>query len=551
MTTKDLRNNIDKVLGNSIRCLLPSYWWKRLFHQVADTIDEVADTIDDINDITIVDSESKLSKLDVPSGSVASVYNERKFKFSECYSITAEDSNLSDDEIFAKCTRIKAIDVNYDSLSEIDCTKLDAAFFFASYENNQLELTGALYVTGGVPLFVVITNVGTDTVFPLNSIAGQTRCNEYLSQHDIRYIGFEGSTEERLILESVFSVVEADTNVYVKGTSWEKLVKKDEDNMTVEVLDPAVIEGFALIYAFAQMGNSTDLLPVMTKFFTDGVFNLSVWNSLIQELLEFTEDGESMTDEDAEKLNKMTEAIEQMFEYNKPVYQKLKEKCEASESVVLLVDFSNTAKFGWGIEETPTLVGATHCFPAAMDSYLDINGNFSLKITSPCENATSPIELLPDGTMIFGVDGWVDKTTTVIYIPETSDDIGPRIVENNKQAVKDIYNNGEKIQNFTIKYSIGNGGTIGGEASTLLNVTSENVGFVITIRGLFYYKNQLKQLTLSDDTGIPTVVDIEGDITVDTSLSTTSTNPVQNKAVKEYVDSSIAEAITITLNTEV
>jgi hypothetical protein len=41
MTTQELKQQIDKVLGNSIRCLLPSYWWKRLFHHVVDRIDEV------------------------------------------------------------------------------------------------------------------------------------------------------------------------------------------------------------------------------------------------------------------------------------------------------------------------------------------------------------------------------------------------------------------------------------------------------------------------------------------------------------------------------
>ena len=41
MTTQELKNKIEKVLGNNIRCLLPSYWWKNLFHSVADRIDEV------------------------------------------------------------------------------------------------------------------------------------------------------------------------------------------------------------------------------------------------------------------------------------------------------------------------------------------------------------------------------------------------------------------------------------------------------------------------------------------------------------------------------
>jgi hypothetical protein len=39
MTTQELKQQIDKVLGNSIRCLLPSYWWKRIFGLVVDEVE--------------------------------------------------------------------------------------------------------------------------------------------------------------------------------------------------------------------------------------------------------------------------------------------------------------------------------------------------------------------------------------------------------------------------------------------------------------------------------------------------------------------------------
>lgn len=44
MTAQELKQYIDRVLGNSIRCLLPSYWWKKLFHSIADKIEEVEET---------------------------------------------------------------------------------------------------------------------------------------------------------------------------------------------------------------------------------------------------------------------------------------------------------------------------------------------------------------------------------------------------------------------------------------------------------------------------------------------------------------------------
>lgn len=41
MTTQELKEYINKILGNNIRCILPSYWWKKLFSNVVDKIDEI------------------------------------------------------------------------------------------------------------------------------------------------------------------------------------------------------------------------------------------------------------------------------------------------------------------------------------------------------------------------------------------------------------------------------------------------------------------------------------------------------------------------------
>ena len=46
MTTQELKEYIGRVLGNSIRCLLPSYWWKRLFGLVVDKVEDVEGKIE-------------------------------------------------------------------------------------------------------------------------------------------------------------------------------------------------------------------------------------------------------------------------------------------------------------------------------------------------------------------------------------------------------------------------------------------------------------------------------------------------------------------------
>lgn len=43
-----LRENIDRILGNSIRCLLPSYWWKRIFGLVVDEVEKKQNVIKDL-----------------------------------------------------------------------------------------------------------------------------------------------------------------------------------------------------------------------------------------------------------------------------------------------------------------------------------------------------------------------------------------------------------------------------------------------------------------------------------------------------------------------
>ena len=41
----ELKNYINRILGDNIRCILPSYWWKRIFGLILDKIDEVSKSI--------------------------------------------------------------------------------------------------------------------------------------------------------------------------------------------------------------------------------------------------------------------------------------------------------------------------------------------------------------------------------------------------------------------------------------------------------------------------------------------------------------------------
>ena len=63
-----LKDTIDRILGSSLRCLLPSYWWKRIFGLLVDEIDGKASrTVEDkvrVNAASISNLRSRVSELE-------------------------------------------------------------------------------------------------------------------------------------------------------------------------------------------------------------------------------------------------------------------------------------------------------------------------------------------------------------------------------------------------------------------------------------------------------------------------------------------------------
>ena len=63
-----LKDTIDRILGSSLRCLLPSYWWKRIFGLLVEEIDGKASrTVEDkvrVNAASISNLRSRVSELE-------------------------------------------------------------------------------------------------------------------------------------------------------------------------------------------------------------------------------------------------------------------------------------------------------------------------------------------------------------------------------------------------------------------------------------------------------------------------------------------------------
>ena len=224
MTTQELKNNIEKVLGNSIRCLLPSYWWKKLFHSVADRIDEVEQKIDGIeipDGVPIVNSESELNKLNIPKGSIASVTSDG-MKFSQCYYPT-EDELKDISSVWDKLTRVKSIEAKRGLMQDGEAV---IAELWNKDRTEYVLLTGTnIY---GFDQFVAQTNSGKMYIFTGRSTLVNNLLNDFLSQNDFRYYPFTFDNIQMLEALGMIFSINSTSDVYTKGASWEKLAKESD-----------------------------------------------------------------------------------------------------------------------------------------------------------------------------------------------------------------------------------------------------------------------------------------------------------------------------------
>lgn len=215
MKTQELKQYIDKVLGNSIRCLLPSYWWKRLFNQVADRIEEVEQSTSQLIDskveevkMPIVDSEDELSKLDLPKGSVAAVE-----KVGEPVVVNIEDCYLSTDAAtdWDKYTVIRGFSEKGTPSNAVGQIHL---FSDKSMENGLTIACGE-----GKYLYYKIANGGS-------YYSSLEEVNEYLASGEYRLV-FGYYIENISAYVTLYSAI-PQPSLYIKGDSWERLAKESD-----------------------------------------------------------------------------------------------------------------------------------------------------------------------------------------------------------------------------------------------------------------------------------------------------------------------------------
>jgi hypothetical protein len=222
MTTQELKQQIDKVLGNSIRCLLPSYWWERLFNQVADRIDEVEQTTSQLIDskveevkMPIVESVDELEKLELPKGRVAAVEKTGEsatVKISDCYF----SNNWEED--WGKYTIVKGVEEKDNAIID----EAVAVVFSASKEMITKDAFQVNKLNNGIFYYTKWAD-GEPYVTTLEEV------NKALSSGKYRAVIRLDAPDDYFIDDYfTFYLEKPQPSLYIKGDSWERLAKESD-----------------------------------------------------------------------------------------------------------------------------------------------------------------------------------------------------------------------------------------------------------------------------------------------------------------------------------
>ena len=239
MTTSELKSYIDRILGNNIRLLLPSFWWKRAFGAVIEKVDEKADK----SELKTINGESVLGEGDLKIGvkSVESV--------EELNALEAEVGDIATVASKGELVKVNIVDCYLSSDFEEDWDKYTVIRAIEEKPENKTSFS-ALYLLASPESIVkdsIIAVIGENRKAYGRYVDGKEteltlhEANKILASGNYRVtIGADASD-----IDSYFSFftngVDTITDAYIKGETWTRLLKEgDVDSAIASAIASAI-----------------------------------------------------------------------------------------------------------------------------------------------------------------------------------------------------------------------------------------------------------------------------------------------------------------------
>lgn len=546
MTTQELKQYIDKVLGNSIRCLLPSYWWKRLFSLLADRVDDKQDILvsgkniktingnsllgeGDTNVDIIINSVDELNTLDLPTGSRASVVTGGPVLSS------IKDCVESNDE--TQWTRVSGVQINAFpdfSLFSADANEASISFFEGTSPSIYIVARKDELVMGAVRMntseTIYLSRNGVDI-----SQDAVDRLNGWLKTGDYKVAVYNGLHDMSDFFDSFIKFYiyhPTVSDVYVKADSWEKL-SKEYVVSSEEELNALSVENGAIAKVVREI--RPQAVKVSDCYLTNNIDNYaSEWDkfTVIKKIEETDVNAESSNILYICALNESftKDAIGVGYDNGVRCYIRIVDGVESPVSLDIVNNLLVTGNYRLVIR----------AIAGRFDSYFTFYTEVAKDVSDAYIKGETWTRLLKEGDNPIIV---LDNGTT----------------QKNADAFKKILHAYENDLGVLVLYKEDAVGAIVKQFYTTRRISYANDKIYLNLTKDNDSSDKIYQYKLTAD-GKLSYNSSWNETTIDEALSDTSTNAVQNKVItaalgnkvdKTYVDNAIANAITTTLNTAV
>lgn len=249
-----MKKEINRILGNSLRCILPSFWWKRLLGKMVDKIESAESSassamkmatlagteasnkqdrlvsgsnIKTINGesvlgrgdlrvgVSSVESVEALESLEAKAGEIATIARKigpQAVKVVDCYLTNNTDNYASEWDKFTVIKKIEETDVNPDSSNVLYICALNESFtkdaISVGYDN-------------GVRVYIRIVD-GVESSVSLDIV------NDFLATGNYRLVIWAIAGRFDSYFTFYTEVAKDVSDAYIKGDSWERLAKESD-----------------------------------------------------------------------------------------------------------------------------------------------------------------------------------------------------------------------------------------------------------------------------------------------------------------------------------
>lgn len=262
MAINELREYINRILGDNMRTILPSFWWKRLFNVTVDAIEEKQDKLvagvniktlngkDIVGEgdvsigVTSVSSIDELETMNSSLGEIATVVSESResiVNFSDAYLLT-KGSDVVDEEGYVNqnLTLVPKI-----KLYNMPVSSGDTLVFFLVGVDSFGKQDGGIIISCDFENGSVITTdhlIEEQRTFLYTLIEDRNVIQENVDSFNAKLANKEyrlnliGSFDEEADIDGMLEVIDEffvivntispDADVYVKAENWTKLPKE-------------------------------------------------------------------------------------------------------------------------------------------------------------------------------------------------------------------------------------------------------------------------------------------------------------------------------------